>query len=44
MEEIFAIIGKLYLELLQSQKVIESLQKKLDEMSNLQTSVISTDN
>jgi len=44
MEDIFSIIGKLYLELLQSQKVIESLQKKLDEMSNLQTSVISTDN
>jgi hypothetical protein len=44
MEDIFSVIGKLYLELLQSQKVIESLQKKLDEMSNLQTSVISTDN
>ena len=44
MEDIFSVIGKLYLELLQSQKVIESLQKKLDEMSNLQASVISTDN
>jgi hypothetical protein len=44
MEDIFSVIGKLYLELLQSQKVIEGLQKKLDEMYNLQTSVISTDN
>jgi hypothetical protein len=44
MEDIFSVIGKLYLELLQSQKVIESLQKKLDEMSSLQASVISTDN
>jgi len=29
MEDIFSIIGKLYLELLQSQKVIESLQSRL---------------
>jgi predicted translin family RNA/ssDNA-binding protein len=44
MEEIFSTIGKLYLDLLQSQKIIEGLQKKVDslekDLSNLQASII----
>jgi hypothetical protein len=48
MEEIFAIIGKLYLDLLQSQKIIESLQKKLEsqekDLSTLQASIVSKEN
>jgi hypothetical protein len=45
MEEIFSAIGKLYLDLLQSQKIIESLHKKVEslekDLSNLQASIIS---
>jgi hypothetical protein len=48
MEDIFAVIGKMYLDLLQSQKIIESLQKKLEDresdISSLQASIISKDN
>jgi|694.fasta_scaffold38077_5 hypothetical protein len=48
MEEIFSTIGKLYLDLLQSQKIIEGLQKKVDnlekDLSNLQASIISREN
>jgi hypothetical protein len=47
MEDIFAVIGKMYLDLLQSQKIIESLQKKLEDrendISSLQASIISKD-
>jgi hypothetical protein len=47
MDDIFATIGKMYLELLQSQKIIESLQKRLEaqekEISSLQASIISQD-
>jgi len=45
MDEIFATIGKLYLDLLQSQKIIENLQKKIEDrekdISKLQASIIS---
>jgi hypothetical protein len=48
MDDIFAVIGKMYLDLIQSQKIIESLQKKLEDrekdISSLQASIISKDN
>jgi hypothetical protein len=48
MDEIFTVIGKLYLDLLQSQKIIESLQKRLDDkdrdIANLQASIIEKEN
>jgi len=48
MDDIFAVIGKMYLDLVQSQKIIESLQKKLEDQekdtSSLQASIISKDN
>lgn len=48
MDDIFAVIGKMYLDLVQSQKIIESLQKKLEDqqkdLSSLQASIISKDN
>jgi hypothetical protein len=47
MDDIFAVIGKMYLDLVQSQKIIESLQKKLEDqqkdLSSLQASIISKD-
>jgi hypothetical protein len=47
MDDIFAVIGKMYLDLLQSQKIIDSLQKKLEDrekdISSLQASIISQD-
>jgi hypothetical protein len=47
MDDIFAVIGKMYLDLVQSQKIIESLQKKLEDqekdISSLQASIISKD-
>lgn len=48
MDDIFATIGKMYIDLVQSQKIIESLQKKLEtqekDISSLQASIISKDN
>lgn len=48
MDEIFTVIGKLYLDLLQSQKIIESLQKRLDDkdrdIAHLQASIIKQEN
>jgi hypothetical protein len=45
MDEVFAAIGRLYVDLIQSQKIIESLQKKLEDrekdISSLQASIIS---
>lgn len=45
MEEIFVIIGKLYLDVVHNQKIIEELQKQLaekeKEISSLQASIIS---
>lgn len=45
MEEIFTIIGKMYVDLVQSQKIISELQKQLEEKnkdsSGLQDSFIS---
>lgn len=47
MDDIFTIIGKMYLDLVQSQKIIDSLQKKLEDrekdISSLQASIVSTD-
>jgi hypothetical protein len=34
MEDIFSIIGRLYVELLQSQKIIAELQKQLEDIKN----------
>ncbi len=48
MDEIFATIGKLYLDLLQSQKIIEGLQKQIEsrdkDIANLQTAIITQEN
>lgn len=45
MDEVFAAIGRLYLDLLQSQKLIDSLRKKVEdqekEISSLQTTIIA---
>ena len=34
MDELFTVIGRLYMELVQSQKIIDSLQKKLSDQEN----------
>jgi hypothetical protein len=48
MDEVFSAIGRLYLDLLQSQKIIDSLRKKLEdqekEISSLQATIISQQN
>jgi hypothetical protein len=45
MEEVFTIIGKMYMDIVQSQKVIAELQKQLEdknkEIVSLQSSIIS---
>lgn len=45
MEEIFTIIGKMYIDIVQSQKAITELQKQLEdkdkEISSLQNSIIA---
>lgn len=47
MDELFTIIGRLYIDLVQSQKVIENLQKRLkdkeEELSTLENSLGSKD-
>lgn len=46
MDEIFTIIGKMYLDIVQSQKTIIDLQKQIEnkdkEISSLQQSLISS--
>ena len=48
MDELFNIIGRLYIDLVQSQKLIENLQKRLkdkeEELSTLENSLGSKDN
>jgi hypothetical protein len=48
MDEVFSTIGRLYLDLLQSQKIIDSLRKKLEdqekEISSLQSTIVSQQN
>ena len=48
MDELFTIIGRLYIDLVQSQKLIENLQKRLkdkeEELSTLENSLGSKDN
>jgi hypothetical protein len=45
MDEVFTIIGKMYMDIVQSQKVISDLQKQLEdknkEIVSLQSSIIS---
>jgi hypothetical protein len=45
MDEVFTIIGKMYMDIIQSQKVISELQKQLEdknkEIVSLQSSIIS---
>lgn len=45
MDEVFTIIGKMYMDIIQSQKVIAELQKQLEdknkEIVSLQSSIIS---
>lgn len=45
MDEIFTIIGKMYIDIIQSQKTIVELQKQLEnkdkEISSLQQSIVS---
>ena len=45
MDELFNIIGKMYVDLIQSQKVITELQKKVEEKDkeilSLQSSIIT---
>jgi hypothetical protein len=45
MDEVFTIIGKMYMDIVQSQKVIAELQKQLEdknkEIVSLQSSIIS---
>lgn len=44
MDEVFTIIGKMYLDIVQSQKTIVELQKQIDikdkEISSLQQSIL----
>jgi hypothetical protein len=48
MDELFTIIGRLYIDLVQSQKVIDNLQKKINdqekELSTIQKSFNLKDN
>lgn len=48
MDELFTIIGRLYIELVQSQKIIDNLQKKISdqekELSILEKSFNSKEN
>jgi len=48
MDELFTIIGRLYIELVQSQKIIDNLQKKISdqekELSTLEKSFNSKEN
>jgi hypothetical protein len=45
MDEVFTIIGKMYMDIVQSQKAISELQKQLEdknkEIVSLQSSIIS---
>jgi hypothetical protein len=45
MDELLAIVGRLYIDLFQAQKIITELQKQLsareDEISEIQKSIIS---
>jgi cell division septum initiation protein DivIVA len=45
MDEVFTIIGKMYLDIVQSQKAIAELQKQIEhkdkEIASLQQSIIS---
>ena len=45
MDDVFTIIGKMYVDIIQSQKVIAELQKQLEEKDkeilSLQSSIIS---
>lgn len=47
MDELFTIIGRLYIEVVQSQKVIENLQKKIstkdEEISMIEKSLNTKD-
>ena len=48
MEEIFTLIGKMYVDIVQSQKVIADLQKQLEDknknITSLQNSIIAKQN
>lgn len=45
MDEVFTIIGRMYVDIIQSQKAINELQKQLEEknkeISSLQNSIIA---
>jgi hypothetical protein len=42
MDELFTLIGKLYVDLVQSQKYIDSLQKKIQSTENLNNVSVDT--
>jgi hypothetical protein len=42
MDELFTLIGKLYVDLVQSQKYIDSLQKKVQSTENVNNVSVDT--
>jgi hypothetical protein len=42
MDELFTLIGKLYVDLVQSQKYIDSLQKKIQSTENVNNVSVDT--